>query len=210
MSLTTAPMQSSFQSSIISEECYCAPWDLKIQEEKFKFLNKQHQIPLSFNNSNIKKPFHRTYSARKSSTKKSSTHRELSPPVLPPFPPGGLIPSCQFSTNNNNEKLNPQTIRSGADIQLMPFEVCIYVFKRDQKVHFSFLQTALLHFKHLNSSPYEQPWGKLQTSLNKNHRGRSLQTIPNTKQNCSSPTFPIISPCRHPNNSTTTPIDRYL
>jgi len=148
MSLTTAPIQSSFQSSIISEECYCAPWDLKIQEEKFKFLNEQHQIslsnkknqsiPLSFNHSNIKKPFHRTYSARKSSTKKSSSHRELSPPVLPPFPPGGLIPSCQF--NNNNEKLDPQTIRSGADIQLMPFEVCIHVLKEIRKFIFLFFR----------------------------------------------------------------------
>jgi len=75
---------------------------------------------------------------------------------------------------------------------------------------FSFLQTALLHLKHLNSSPYEQPWDTLQTSLTNNIRGRSLQTIPNTKQNYSSPTFPIISPCQHSNNATTTPIDRYL
>jgi len=136
MSLTTAPMRSSFQSCIISEECYCAPWDLKIQEEKLKFLNEQHQIPLlsnkntqsiplSFNHSHIKKPFHRTYSARKLSTKKSSTHRELSPPVLPPFPPGGLIPSCQCCTNNTTGKLDPQTVRSSADTQLMSFEVCI-------------------------------------------------------------------------------------
>jgi hypothetical protein len=139
MSPTTAPMQSSFQSCAISEECYCAPWDLKTEEEKFKLLNEQHQISLSFNHININKPFHRTYSARRSSTKKSFIHRDLSPPVLPRFPPGGLIPSYQGVTNNNTEKFDPSTVRSDTgtshrfsfasksppDTQPRSFEVCV-------------------------------------------------------------------------------------
>lgn len=36
-------MRSSVQSCFISEESYCAPWDLKIQEEKFKRLNDLRQ-----------------------------------------------------------------------------------------------------------------------------------------------------------------------
>lgn len=36
-------MRSSVQSCLISEQSYCAPWDLKIQEEKFKRLNELQQ-----------------------------------------------------------------------------------------------------------------------------------------------------------------------
>ena len=113
-------MQSSFQSYGTSEESYCSPWDLKSQEEKFKLLNEQCQTSslsdallhpsntnnqstsLSLNHSNINKVFHRTCSVRASSSspKKMMTLRELSPPVLPPLPPGGLIPSCPCNTNS--------------------------------------------------------------------------------------------------------------
>ncbi len=99
MSLITAPMRSSFQLCDISEESYCAPWDLKIQEEKFK------QISSSYN----QKPFPRTYSVRPpSSRKKSFTHCELLPHIVPPLPLGGLVPSCLCITN----KFDPQTSRN--------------------------------------------------------------------------------------------------
>ena len=100
MNLTTNPC-------IISEESYCAPWDLKIQEEKFKILNEKHlsntQLYPLFNFHKVK---NRTYSVPKLSVKKTSTHRELSPPVRPPIPIGGLIPSCQcFGTESSNSFL---------------------------------------------------------------------------------------------------------
>jgi hypothetical protein len=146
--MTTVPMRSSYQSCVISEESYCTPWDLKIQTEKLKLLNEQHQISLSnknnqlisvpFNHSNINKPLHRTYSVRKSSTKKSFIHRKLSPPALPPFPPGGLIPSCQCSANNKLDRSDIDTSRSvlfaSTDTQSIPFEVCL-ILNRDLKAH---------------------------------------------------------------------------
>lgn len=194
MSLTTTPIRSSFQLRVNSEESYCAPWDLKIQEQKLKVLNEQHQIPssnknnrsipLSFNN----KSFHRTQSARKSTTKKSFTHRELSPPVLPPFPPGGLKPSCQCTTISS--------------------EVCSCVNRN---------QTASFHFQPINNhslpktpTAYEQPWDTLKTSLINNLHRRSLQKLPSTTQHCSPLSFSMTSQCRHSHDAITTPIDRYL
>jgi hypothetical protein len=100
------------QSSIISEEAYCTPWDLKIQEEKFKLFNEQ-QITSSY----IRKPFHRAYSVRASSRKKSFVPRERSPPVPPPLPPGGFTPSCLCLTNNN---IDPKTSRGFSIQRLQP------------------------------------------------------------------------------------------
>lgn len=80
MSLLTAPMRSSLQSCLITEESYCAPWDLKIQEEKFKQLNNQ-----------------------------------VKPPVLPPIPPGGFIPSCHCNTSIHLEKIELQPRRISVD-----------------------------------------------------------------------------------------------
>lgn len=201
MNLTPTPIRSSYQSYITSEESYCSPWDLKMQEEKFKSLNNQHQIissdktnrsiPLSFNN-HTNKSFHRTHSVPKSSTKKSFIHRELSPPELPPFPPGGLKLPCQC--------------RSGSltDSQPISFEICSCMNKD---------QSTLFHNKHIHSSiqnnslpktptAYEKPWETLQTSLINNFHRRSLQKLPSTSQHC--------SPRRHLDDMKTIPIDRYL
>jgi hypothetical protein len=112
------------QSFVVSEESYCSPWDLKIQEEKFKLLNEQHQIsslsdaplhPPNTNNQYTNKAFQRTCSVRTpSSFKKFITPREVSPPVLPPLPLGGLIPSCQCNPTRI-ENLDPHKTRSGTD-----------------------------------------------------------------------------------------------
>ena len=138
MSAATAA-RSPFQPHVVSEESYCSPWDLKTQEEKLKLLSEQRSTsssntittltdallhPSNTNNrstslssTNNNNPFHRTRSARTtSSTKKAFTLREPSPPLLPPLPPGGLIPvpppptitniacHCGSSGSNNNTR----------------------------------------------------------------------------------------------------------
>ena len=117
---------------VVPEESYCAPWDLKSQEEKLKVLSEQRSAPaLSTSNSHRttladallhpsdtnprsnspsinQSAFHRTRSARTTSfNKKSFVTREPSPPLLPPLPPGGLIPpatnnaiTCQCGSNS--------------------------------------------------------------------------------------------------------------
>ena len=140
MSAATAS-RSPFQSHTVSDESYCSPWDLKSQEEKFKLLSEQRSTSSSntitaltdallhpsntsnrttslssassssHHNSN---PFQRTRSARtSSSSKKSFTLREPSPPSLPPLPPGGLIPlstnvtcPCASGSNSTNSTRN--------------------------------------------------------------------------------------------------------
>ncbi|CAF1055318.1 unnamed protein product [Rotaria sordida] len=130
--ITTTMRSSSFQSCGISEESYCAPWDLKIQKEKFKLLNEQCQIsssntstPLvknllhssninnqstssSLNHNHRNKSLHQTCLAptSSSSTKKSLIQLDLIPPELPPLPPGGLVPLCQCGINNNIRNKN--------------------------------------------------------------------------------------------------------
>jgi len=124
MSAATAS-RSPFQSHGVSDESYCSPWDLKTQEEKLKLLSEQRSTSssntitaltdallhpsntnnrstsLSSNNNN-NNVFHRTRSARTtSSTKKSFTLREPSPPLLPPLPPGGLVPPAQIPQTTN-------------------------------------------------------------------------------------------------------------
>lgn len=140
MSAATAA-RSPFQTHGVLEESYCSPWDLKSQEEKFKLLSEQRSAPSSntitaltdallhpSNTTNrstslsspnhTHNPFQRTRSARTtSSTKKSFTLREPSPPLLPPLPPGGLVPppapsstsatgTCQCGGNSNNNTRN--------------------------------------------------------------------------------------------------------
>jgi hypothetical protein len=134
MSAATAA-RSPFQPHVVSEESYCSPWDLKTQEEKLKLLSEQRSTSssntittltdallhpsntnnrsTSFSSNNNNNPFQRTRSARTtSSTKKSFTLREPSPPLLPPLPPGGLIPApstnapchCGIGGSNNNTR----------------------------------------------------------------------------------------------------------
>jgi hypothetical protein len=136
MSAATAA-RSPFQPHVVSEESYCSPWDLKTQEEKLKLLSEQRSTsssntittltdallhPSNTNNrstslssTNNNNPFHRTRSARTtSSTKKAFTLREPSPPLLPPLPPGGLIPvpptttniACHCGSGSNNNTRN--------------------------------------------------------------------------------------------------------
>lgn len=144
MSAATAA-RSPFQTHGVSEESYCSPWDLKSQEEKLKLLSEQRSTSSSSSTSNTitaltdallhpsntsnrstshssfnhtPNPFQRTRSARTtSSTKKSFTLREPSPPLLPPLPPGGLIPpptslpsstalACQCTGNSANNTRN--------------------------------------------------------------------------------------------------------
>ncbi len=176
------------QSSSISEESYCTPWNLKIQEEKFKLLNEQqqHQITSSYN----RKPFHRTYSVRASSRKKSFTPREQSPPVLPPFPPGGFTPSCLCITNNNTDL---QTTHSSTNTS----RDFLFASKNRTPVnHQSRLNISLPKIQ----TAYDQPWDTLQTSLINNLHGRSLQKIPTTS--------PLNSSCQYSVDDT--PIDRYM
>ena len=95
------------------------------------------------NNNNSNNPFQRTRSARtSSSTKKSFTLCEPSPPILPPLPPGGLIPlstniTCQcgstsanntrnrsFNNTNNNNNNNNSNIES-LDPSLKKISYCL-------------------------------------------------------------------------------------
>ncbi len=169
MSAATAA-RSPFQSHGVPEESYCSPWDLKSQEEKFKLLSEQRSTSTSntitaltdallhpsntgnrstsLSSSNIThNPFQRTRSARTtSSTKKSFTVREPSPPVLPPLPPGGLIPplspssssvstniTCQCGSANSNNSTrnrslnnnNNNSINEGLDPSLKKISYCL-------------------------------------------------------------------------------------
>jgi hypothetical protein len=161
MSAATAA-RSPFQTHGVSEESYCSPWDLKSQEEKFKLLSEQRSISssntitaltdallhpsnttnrsTSLSSSNINNnnnPFQRTRSARTtSSTKKSFTLREPSPPLLPPLPPGGLIPTitpipCQCGSNNNtrnrslNNNNNNNSITESLDPSFKKISYCL-------------------------------------------------------------------------------------
>jgi len=117
------------QSCAISEESYCAPWDLKTQEEKLKLLNEQHQISsltdtlphhnqLSFNPNNINTTFHRTYSARTPSKSQASTPRVPSPSVLSSLSPRGnnknsVIKNFDPTFKRISSCFNSHTIRSG-------------------------------------------------------------------------------------------------
>ena len=160
---TASRSSSSFHPHVVmSEESYCAPWDLKSQEEKLKLLSEQRSAPASSNpiptltdallhpsdrscSSSTNSAFHRTRSARTTSfTKKSFVVPETSPPLLPPLPPGGLIPpntpviTCHCGSNSitrtrtipttsNNDPLdssslkkisyclNAHVVRSGTD-----------------------------------------------------------------------------------------------
>jgi hypothetical protein len=169
MSAATAA-RSQFQTHGVSEESYCSPWDLKSQEEKFKLLSEQRSTSTSntittltdallhpsnaanrstsLSSSNINhNPFQRTRSARTtSSTKKSFTLREPSPPVLPPLPPGGLLPppsssssastniTCQCGSGNSNNNTrnrslnnnnNNNSINEGTDPSLKKISYCL-------------------------------------------------------------------------------------
>ncbi|CAF2388351.1 unnamed protein product [Rotaria sp. Silwood2] len=213
-------MQSSFQSCGISEESYCAPWDLKIQEEKLKLLNEQRQISSSntntslidnllhssninnqstsssFSRNHTNRSFHQTCSVHTSSstttTKKSLVHLELTPPELPPLPPGGLIPSCQCGISNNIR--NKNSIIENLDLSfektsncLIPHAICSgtdtsrsFLFaltspsnKRSKKLDTTAatddtqsisVEASLLHFKHLSSSIQNNSLHKMQTT----------------------------------------------
>ena len=123
MSAVTAA-RSPFHPHVVSEESYCAPWDLKSQEEKFKLLSEQRPTPSSssstitaltdallhpsstnhrsISSSSVNNPFQRTRSARTTSfNKKSLVIQELVPPLLPPLPPGGLVPPPPPSAINH-------------------------------------------------------------------------------------------------------------
>jgi len=152
MSAATAS-RSPFQSHVVSDESYCSPWDLKTQEEKFKLLSEQRSTstsntitaltdallhPSNTNNRSTSlssssintnnNPFHRTRSARTTSfTKKPFTLREPSPPVLPPLPPGGLLPPstnvachCGSNTNTRNRSLNNNNNNTSINESLDP------------------------------------------------------------------------------------------
>lgn len=144
MSPTKSAIRSSLKSCIITEESYCAPWDLKIQEKKLKSLNEQHQptsshanvplvtsqvhlshihnqlAPLSVNHSHVDRSCHRIGTRRTSSTTRipsqSFTNVEISPPILPPLPSGGLIPSCQCAGINNAQ--NNVSVIENLDLSL--------------------------------------------------------------------------------------------
>lgn len=153
-------MSPPIQSCLTSEESYCAPWDLKTQEEKLKLLNEQHQLSSltdtllhSSNQSSLnhKSTFHRTYSARTSSKIKqtSTTHRVPSPSHQcstnkifdPPFK---RISSCfnshsiRSSTAISRSFLfasTPSTVAKN-DTQSMSYEVCSLYSKKN---HYLFL-----------------------------------------------------------------------
>jgi hypothetical protein len=164
MSAATAA-RSPFQPHVVSEESYCSPWDLKTQEEKLKLLSEQRSTSssntittltdallhpsntnnrsTSFSSNNNNNPFQRTRSARTtSSTKKSFTLREPSPPLLPPLPPGGLIPApstnvpCHCGSGgsnnntrnrsfNNNHNNNNNSINESLDPSLKKISYCL-------------------------------------------------------------------------------------
>ncbi|CAF1051549.1 unnamed protein product [Adineta steineri] len=113
-------MSPTMQSCSMTEESYCAPWDLQIQEEKLKFLNQQHQrsslsasttlsdtlfhpshinYQTSINHTNT--PFHRTYSVRTPTKKQLFTSCVSSTSVLPSSLSRGINVSHQNDTVNN-------------------------------------------------------------------------------------------------------------
>lgn len=82
-------MQSAFRTGeIIPEESYCAPWDLKIQEEKFQRAATSPNARLS------SIPFSQA-PARPIRTVQQDSTKE-SPPSRPPLPPGGLLPAVSL------------------------------------------------------------------------------------------------------------------
>lgn len=128
MSAVTAA-RSPFHPHVVAEESYCSPWDLKSQEEKFKLLSEQRPTPSSSNttssstitaltdallhpsstnhrstsSSSMSTPFQRTRSARTTSfNKKSFVIQESTPPVVPPLPPGGLVPPLPLTSTANH------------------------------------------------------------------------------------------------------------
>ncbi|CAF0822516.1 unnamed protein product [Rotaria sp. Silwood1] len=218
-SITTTMQSSSFQSCDISEESYCAPWDLKIQEEKLKLFNEQRQASSSSSNTStpfidkllhssninnqstsssssrnyINKSCHQPCSTHTlSSTKKSLIHLELTPPELPPLPPGGLIPSFQCGISNDIRNKNP--IIENLDLSLKKNSHCLNLHKTcsrtDTSRSFLFaltspsnkrskkhditattnntqsmpFETSLLHFKHLSSSIQNNSLHKIPTN----------------------------------------------
>jgi hypothetical protein len=183
---------------MITEESYCSPWDLKIQEERFKLLNEQQQRSLSSIN---QKTFQRTHSARTSSRKKSFTSRKQSPPVLPPLPAGGLLPPSHCTA----EKANTDTSQSFLFTSKSP------PHQRTQRNESVTIRPPVRNRSlPKTQTTYDQPWNVLQTSLIHNLHGRSLQKMSTTKPHCSSPTFPIVSSCQFSDDTTDIPIDRYL
>ena len=92
MSVSMA-MQSTFRTGeIIPEESYCAPWDLKIQEEKFQRAATSSNTRLGsipFSQAPAHNPSPPIPAVRRASTKKS-------PPSRPPLPPGGLLPAASL------------------------------------------------------------------------------------------------------------------
>ena len=91
----TAARQSTFQACAPAEEAYCAPWDLKRQEEKFQYLNghrpKSPSTIRTVPNRAIIHPFSSEHTPCDQNP--SFVSCQLSPPVLPPLPPGGLVPA---------------------------------------------------------------------------------------------------------------------
>ncbi|UJR10278.1 hypothetical protein I4U23_014485 [Adineta vaga] len=230
-------MESAFQSSSVPEESYCAPWDLKAEEEKLRLLNQQHHLsslnvisktshsPLhsvTTNKQSSLLSFHRTSSVRASSKIQSE---------LPPLPSRDLIATYQSKTNlniNNFDSslkkiancLNSHTIRTDTTTSRS------FLFKTtspkktmtkydNKSIPF---ETALFRLKCLSSSihnsslpktspSYEQPWDDLHTSYLHNRHGRSLQKLPNTEE---IPTFSTSSSYRQADDLATMPIDRYF
>jgi hypothetical protein len=146
---------SSFQPCLISEESYCSPWDLKIQEDKLKSLNEHQQTSTDtlLHPSLSNNPFRQTHSICTSlSTNKSLIHHQPLPPAPPPVPFGGLISSNQCNTRNRSNSIienqgpsrsisrspSRQTILAKVDLSLfikdytkpMPCEVCSFCNKR--------------------------------------------------------------------------------
>ena len=168
MSAVTAA-RSPFHPHVVAEESYCSPWDLKSQEEKFKLLSEQRPTPSSSlsnttssstitaltdallhpsstnhrstSSSSMNNPFQRTRSARTTSfNKKSFVIQEPTPPVVPPLPPGGLVPplpltstanhgSCQCgsnsSTRNRTSVPNPAAAGEIFDPSLKKISYCL-------------------------------------------------------------------------------------
>ncbi|CAF0977502.1 unnamed protein product [Adineta ricciae] len=224
-------MSPTMQSHSMPEESYCAPWDLRVQEEKLRLLNEHHQTSSIKKNSNttFRSPltnqqptsisFHRTSSVRGSSKL---------PSEIPILPSRDFIANYQSNNNPNikhsNSSLkklsncfNTHTTRTGTI--LSPKKV---ISKCDNQ-SMSF-ETALLRFKclsasiHNNSLPkpvlsYEQPWHEFNAPHLHNRHGRSLQKLPNTEeiqQHCMSPAFSSDASYRQADDLATVPIERYF
>ena len=135
----TAAMQSAFRPcQLIAEDSYCAPWDLKIQEEKF-----QRAAAFSTASLGSSPPAQSRTVPPSLTTKKFSSE---SPPVVPPLPPGGLLPApnvCGIASRNRTVSNYLMMEHADSSRMKMPSSVKSQSNQSDGKMLHSFVCGSL-------------------------------------------------------------------